>query len=535
MVIRPRRLFEWVEIIWRRKRVLFLMALVMMIAAYVIIRRLPAVYESKAQIVVTHYPQGTDDPVGEAASFSAVIAHLTSRGNLAGLIQRHKLYSDVKKFDLAIDLLGKAIKPVVTRRPYGYPEVPEAVTISFRYPDAAIAQKVVIDLVSNFERANESVRQRASGELATLKGTIDGVEKRLQELGPVRDLEVIRAQMATRMATEAAANRSQRMTVGTMIESLTDREYTLERQIAELKSQIAEQRKIVSSSTSNGVPTTNPAVGALIVRRAELTARIKSYTEEYTEKNPKLIDARAQLAQINTELQKLEAGVSSGAVAYSSPEATELKRMELELNRYQTDLDVTRRDLARKSKTMETIPAGTGSEQPLLTPGVDPSGAAGAAGVSSDTKTEQERLQERYKALLGKQDYLQKLAGIADSTAPMFQILDPPNMPVVPVAPNRRMLFVFASVFAVGFGLVIILILELPRFFIFSDERDIQYFLGAPVLALIPETISHSERGRHRRLRWTRNLVLLLFAAAIIPFLIVLIDRMGVFQILGSR
>jgi hypothetical protein len=510
------------------------MALVMMIAAYVIIRRLPAVYESTTMVVVTHYPQGPDDPVGESTSFSAVIANLTSRGNLTGLIQRHKLYPDVKKFDLALDLLGKGVKSGlnIKMRGYGYPDAPESVRISYRYPDAATAQKVVVDLVSNFERANEAVRQRATGELTDLRGRIEEVEKRLQELGPVRDLEMIRAQMATRMAADATVNRTQRMAVGTMIESLTDREYTLERQIAELKRQIDEQKRIVSSSMSNGVPTTNPATAALIIRRAELEAKIKGYTEEYTEKNPKLIDARAQLAMINKELAKLEASVSSGGAAFSSPEATELKRMEMEFNRLQTDLDVTRRDLARKSKTMEALPAGTGNEQPLLSPGVD---QAGAAGATSDTKTEHERLVERYKALLGKQDYLQKLAGIADSTAPMFQILDPPNMPAVPVAPNRRLLFVFAAIFAVGFGLVIILILELPRFFIFSDERDVQYFLGAPVLALIPETISHSERSRHRRLRWTRNLVLLLFAAAIIPFLIVLIDRMGVFQILGSR
>jgi polysaccharide biosynthesis transport protein len=510
------------------------MALVMMIAAYVIIRRLPAVYESSAQIIVTHYPQGPDDPVGESASFSAVIANLTSRSNLVGLIQRHKLYPDVKKNDFALELLKKGIKQEIKRRPYGYPEVPEEVKISYRYPDAVIAQKVVADLVSNFERANESVRQRAAGDLASLKERIGDVEKRLQELGPVRDLETIRAQVATQRATEAVANRTQRMAVGTMIESLTDREYTLERQIAELKRQIEEQRKIVSSSTANGIPATNPAAAALLIRRAELEAKIKGYTEEYTDKNPKLIDARANLAMINKELSKLESGVSSGSIAYSSPETTELKRMEMEFNRLQTDLDVTRRDLARKEKTMNTLPAGTGNEQPLLTPGADQGGEAGAS-VSSDTKNEYERLVERYKALLGKQDHLQKLAGIVDSTAPMFQILEPPNMPTVPVAPNRRLLFLFAMVFAVCFGLVIILILELPRFFIFSDERDIQYFLGAPVLALIPETISHSERGRHRRLRWTRNLVLLLFAAAIIPFLIVLIDRMGVFQILGSR
>lgn len=510
------------------------MGLVMMIAAYVIIRRLPSVYESESTIVVTHYPQGPDDPVGEGSSFTGVIASLTSRGNLAGLIQRHKLYPEVKKIDLALDLLERRIKAGlnIKMRGYGYPDAPESIRISYRYPDAAIAQKVVADLVSNFERANESVRQRASADLEGLKGRIDETEKRLQELGPVRDLEMIRAQMATRVASEATANRTQRLTVGTMIETLADREYTLERQIEDIKRQVAEQERIVSASTSNGVPMTNPAVAALLVRRAELEAKVKGYTEEYTEKNPKLIDARGQLAQINKELSRLEAGVSSGSVAYSTPESTELRRLRMELNRLQTDLDVTKRDLQRKEKAMETLPAGAERDLAVLSPGAD---QGGAAGVSTDTKTEHERLLERYKALLGKQDELQKLAGIAGSTAPMFQVLDPPHMPGTPVAPNRRMLFLFAAVFALSFGLVIILILELPRFFIFSDERDIQYFLGAPVLALIPETVSHSERSRHRRLRWTRNLVLLLFAAAIIPFLIVLIDRMGVFQILGSK
>ncbi|MBO0799299.1 MAG: hypothetical protein J2P31_10815, partial [Blastocatellia bacterium] len=260
--------------------------------------------------------------------------------------------------------------------------------------------------------------------------------------------------------------------------------------------------------------------------------KIKGYTEEYTEKNPKLIEARQVLAQIEKEISKFETGVRNGAVAYSSPEVSELNKMRMELNRLQTELDVTRRDLERKTKTMETLPAGSGSD---VAGAVVPAGAGGVAGVNPDTKSEHERLVERYKALLGKQDELQKLAGIAGSSTPMFQIMDPPNKPLVPIAPNRKVLMLIAGAIALGFGLVIILILELPRFFIFSDERDIQYFLGAPVLALIPETVSHSERSRHRRLRWTRNLVFLLFAAAIIPFLIVLIDRIGVFQMLGGR
>jgi uncharacterized protein involved in exopolysaccharide biosynthesis len=533
MVIRPRRIFEWVEIIWRRKRVLFLMGLVMMIAAYVIIRRLPSVYESTAKIVVTHYPQGPDDPVGESASFSAVIASLTSRDTLVNLIQRYKLYPDVKKQDLAIDTLKKNIEKGlnIKMRGFGYPDAPEQIRIVYRYPDADVAQKLVADLVAIFEQANAAVRQRASEDLAGLKGRIEEVEGRLKELGPVRDLENIRAQMATRLATEATMNRQSRMAVGSAIESLSDRQYTLERSIEDYKRQIAEQEKIVAASSSNGIPTTNPAIAALLIRKAELEAKIKSYSEEYTERNPKMMEARGNLASINREISKFESSVSGGSVAFSSPETTELKRLRMELNRLQTDMDVTRRDLQRKNKTMETLPAGAPNELAALAPGPGQGAAAGA----TDTRSEVERLQERYKALLGRQDQLQKLAGIADSSTPMFQILDKPNKPGVAVGPNRRLLLLIAMAFALGFGLVIVLILELPRFFIFSDERDIQYFLGAPVLALIPETVSHSERSRHRRLRWTRNLVFLLFAAAIIPFLIVLIDRTGLFQILGSR
>lgn len=506
------------------------MGLVMMIAAYVIIRRLPSVFESSTMIVVTHYPQGPDDPVGESASFSAVIAHLNSRGNLINLLQRYKLYPEVKKQDLAIDVLFRAIHLDVKMRNYGYPEVPESVRISFRYTDADIAQKLVADLVGNFEEANASARMRASDELNGLKGKIEEAETRLKQLGPVQELEAIRAQMATRQAAVETANRAQRLTVGSMIETLNDKQYTLEKSIADLQRQIAEQEKVVNAASSNGIPTTNPAIAALLIRKAELEAKVKGYSEEYTEKNPKLIEARQNLAQIDKEISKFETGVRNGAVAYTSPELSELNKMRFELNRLQTDLDVTRRDLARKNKTMETLPAGTAADSTLA-----PVGAGGAAGVTSDTKSEHERLVERYKALLGRQDELQKLAGIAGSSTPMFQVMDPPNKPLVPVAPNRRVLMLIAGAIALGFGLVIILILELPRFFIFSDERDIQYFLGSPVLALIPETISHSERSRHRRLRWTRNLVFLLFAAAIIPFLIVLIDRTGVFQMLGGR
>jgi membrane protease YdiL (CAAX protease family) len=128
-----------------------------------------------------------------------------------------------------------------------------------------------------------------------------------------------------------------------------------------------------------------------------------------------------------------------------------------------------------------------------------------------------------------------KLAGIAGSGTPMFQIIDTPNKPQLPVAPNRPMLMIIGLVISLVFGLFVVFIFELPRLFLLNDEQDIEYYLGAPVIALIPETTTPIERSRNRRLKWTRGLIFLVLAAGMIPALIVVLNRVGIFQIIGSR
>ena len=56
-----------------------------------------------------------------------------------------------------------------------------------------------------------------------------------------------------------------------------------------------------------------------------------------------------------------------------------------------------------------------------------------------------------------------------------------------------------------------------------QDERDAEYFLGAPVVGLIPETLTPEERGRQRRLMLTRRLALLVLAVGSVPLLAILI------------
>jgi hypothetical protein len=117
----------------------------------------------------------------------------------------------------------------------------------------------------------------------------------------------------------------------------------------------------------------------------------------------------------------------------------------------------------------------------------------------------------------------------------MFYVIDRANLPQLPAAPNRLALQAFALALAAAFGLAADFAAEAPRMFRINDSRDIEYFLGAQVLAVIPETLTPAERAHKRRLRLTRGAALLAIAAALAPVLVYLLTQLRVFQILAGK
>ncbi len=499
------------------------MALVMLIATYFIIRRIPSLYESRAMVVVTTLTLPED--FTKNTSYTSVMQQLISRGNLASLIQRHKLYPQLKDLEIAVGRLNKDIKIDVKMRGY-YPDGPESVSLSYRYPDPNVAQKVMDDLAANFEQANQSIRQQATAEANRMNERLAEIQGRLARIAPQQSQEFFRNLAVTRSASEATARSTQRMAVESSVETLSDKEYQVQRQIDDVKQQVSEQENIIRSRPTNSAPT-NPAAGALLVRKAEIEAQLKVYDTQYTRKNPKMIAAQEQLAQVNREIAKLDSG-GGGAEGPSqtSPEMMELRRLKQQQRQYETELEVVRRDLGRKSQALASLSSYGGQS-------FGPELALGGGG--GENRTEYDRLLVRYNALMDKHDMLMKLAGIAGSSAPMFQLVDTPHKPELPVAPNRMMLMMLAAGLSLIFSLGVVLAFELPRMFMLNDERDVEFYLGAPVIALIPETTTPIERSRNRRLRWSRGLIFLLLAAGLIPAIILVLNRIQIFQILGSR
>jgi len=426
--LRPRGVIEYLEIFWRKKLLIFLVAASVMTATFLIIRRIPNIYESRSLIVISGH--GNDEQLVPGTPLAAVTQQMTSRGNLAAIIHRYGLYrpasGKASDPDAAIARLRKEIKLDIKMRNY-YPDAPESLTISYRYTDPAIAQRVMSDLVSTFEQANVTMREQAARELERFSAKIAEVETQLHELAPQRDLALLRAGSAGSPDNPPSGVRAQRLSISDSIDSLDDKEFMLERQIDEQRRQIAEQEKLVNSAAPANGLVASGAYGVLLARRAEVEGQIKDLATVATEKNPKMIQARTQLAVINREIARLEStSVTNPDAAASSPEARELRAMQRDLQRLQTELEVTRRDLGRKTQSLSALPNAGATTAPAENLRPD---------QLNQAKAEYDRLQGRYNWLRDKQDSLLKLSGGVGPKTAMFQVIDSPSVSLARARP----------------------------------------------------------------------------------------------------
>lgn len=497
------------------------MTLVMLMATLAVIRRIPNLYESSALVVVNLRDdhQGFDDP----ARFTTLQQELLSRATLTTLIRKYGLYPKAENLEEAVESLQKALKIETKLRSYS-PQAPESVLIKHRYNEPKIAQAVVTDLVKIFEQGNEQIRVEAVAEAGRLTSQLVEVEDRLSQLGPKRDFDLIRLEAMTRSRGDSVSALNRRQIAESSIEALSDKEYSLQRQIAEQRNQIAEQEKVFKS-----MPATpgSAAYGTLLAEKSRIEAEIRSYSAQYTDKHPKMIQLRNLLSEINRQVTQLETQTGPNLPTLLTPEGRELLAMQRSLRLMETELDLVQKQMQRRNQEIGALTSS-------VAPG-NPPAPLNSTSPDYAARTEYDRLVIRYNWLLEKQDSLLKLSGAQGASQMMFYVVDAPNLPKLPVAPNRLVLQLIALGVAIVFGLFIALAVEIPRMFTINDDRDIQYYLGAPVLALIPETLTPFERARRRKLRMTRGLLILTLAAVMAPLLMLLINYLQVFQIIGNR
>ncbi|MFP5263023.1 MAG: Wzz/FepE/Etk N-terminal domain-containing protein [Blastocatellia bacterium] len=520
--IRARSFTEYLQMIWRRRLVLLLVTSAMFIAAFIVINRLPDIYEARASVVVTGKH---DDRQAIADRVAAVRERLTSRQFLESVAQRHTIPAGATRggtIEAAVGRMRRDIKLDTQMRG----DFPEMLSIKYRNSDPQVANDVATDLVSIFGNMNEAVEKQMADEAAALDAELNQIEGRLDQLSMKR--ASARGAGSGRPRVDFNALRAERTAAASSIDTLTDKQFALEREIAEQKRQIADQQKIVKSAPSEA--RSNSSYGVLLVRKAELEAQLKDYATQYTEKNPKVTQAQTQLAEINRQIAQLSAGEQGGPA--NSAEARELRTLQRELSRMETELQVTQRELERKKQALASTPSAAAI--PVGAPVAATS--AGPGDLTPAPGSEYDRLKDRYEAILKRQESLQYARTTAAGLDPgLFQIVEMPVVPQAPVGPDRLKLTLLALVLSLAVGLAVAVAFEIPGLFSIRDDRDVEYYLGAPVIVLIPETLTPSEQGRTRRLLLTRALGLLLLAAILVPALVLLLNNLRVFHVLAGR
>jgi uncharacterized protein involved in exopolysaccharide biosynthesis len=526
---RPRGLAECLQILWRRKSLIALIVGVVLVAAAVVIIRMPRLYESRALIVVSG---SIYDKTANGAQVAAVTEQITSRANLEALIQRYNLFAPITRMDATVAQFQKEIK-FETKYRSDSQGFPESFTVSYRHTDPLIAKQVVTDLVAVFDQANKTLEKQAAEEAERIKGEIADLETKLGHASAQRIASAVRTSAASRAAGAAERQRSERNAIASSLEDLKDRQFALVTQIGEQKRLIAQQQEVVRTSPPPADDSrANSSYGALLKRRADLESQIQEYSSKFTDKYPKLLQAREQLAEVNQRIAQAGTGGDQSRVAATSPAAQELRNLERELSRMETDLEVVRREIDRKQQAASGISSGGFAPSYIPAPAasvVDP-GPGGSADYGS------EGLRERYTSLLRREDALREFQpSTAGPATPFFQMVDKPNLPESPAAPIRSKLMLIALVIALTAGVIAAAAAEARRISMIYDERDVNYFLGVPVVALIPEMLTDSERVKASRQRFNRRLRYLAIGAASVPLLAFLLDATRIFQILGSK
>src|SRR6185295_15595339 len=211
---RPRNLADAIQILRRRKNLILFIALIVMLAAFIIIISIPHTYESRARIVVSGQIY---DRQANGAQIAAVTEQITSRANVESLINRYGLYAPVTNMDRAVQNLQTEIKLDAKLRSdaNGFPE---SFTLSYRHADPAVAQKVVTDMLAIFNQANATLEKQASEEARAIRAEIEDLEGKLTQTNRQRAASAARASAASRVASSIDRVRSERSAIASSVE-----------------------------------------------------------------------------------------------------------------------------------------------------------------------------------------------------------------------------------------------------------------------------------------------------------------------------
>ncbi len=251
-------------------------------------------------------------------------------------------------------------------------------------------------------------------------------------------------------------------------------------------------------------------IGPYEARIQELEARLNELLLKYTERHPEVVTIKRTIAQLRRRQEQMLADGTEEEAAFPGGEGTLnpiFQQMKIALSEAEANvasLQARVKNYERRiQKIQEEMDARLRVETELKN-------------LNRDYGT----IKRNFEALLARREQARLSESVEQNTDTVkFRIVDPPQVPSKPSAPNRILLSaaVLGAGFAVGFGLTILLALLRPTFVTTQQLREV---VGLPVLG----SVSMNWVDRVKRQKWREFVqfcgacagLLLLFAGLII-------------------
>ena len=515
---RARTFSDYGRIARRRSPLLVIPTIILGLSTWVALKQMPNLYESRARMTLAAGPFGTDDFSGRLSSFRQQ------------LITNQTLEAILKKCNPTQENSTEAVSRLrsnITLEPdtSSYPQA--TFIVSARAFDPYLARGVTEELVARLMAQGSNNPTQSTGEVEGLRKRADEIAAQLHEIEEMNPrLLTARVESSTPItptgrATQSGADaiRAQQMN----IEGLKDQQYKFQQQLADVERRIGAQKQLVEQQKKQGSSIRdNPTYGVLIARRAELQGQRDTLInrQELTDKHPRVLSINDQISAINRQIEELRQ--QDVAVAGQSAEARELASLESERNRLKLDLEVTGRELARRTTS---TPAQAAPEYPS---------------VPTRREVVPAKVTQEYLSLKRNQrDVMSSLESaethLKGTDSGHLKIADPASLPDSPVSPNQSLFVGLAVVAGLAIGAVIAFFAEGTRFTSLQDVTDVEYYTKLPLLAAIPRTQTAVET---RKAAWgsTARLALVtVFSAGAIFALTKLFILLNIFALIGRK
>jgi polysaccharide chain length determinant protein (PEP-CTERM system associated) len=533
---RQRKPSEYLKILQRRKWLVILPTIAIATAVGWVVYRLPDVYESSTLIVVRPstlpknvVPSETEDNL--TRQLTAIQQVVNSRSSLEPLVQKYDLYKTERlrgePMEGVISMMRKDIdvKVNTTRN-----DITNGFNISYRYRDPKTAQAITSELAGKYITV-QTQNQVNSG--AAAKQFIDNqVNQAREELAAIdkQRLDFMSSHVgnlpseATGLFNQLSGLREEQKALIAEVGRLQDRRAAATSQLAVLKQ--SQRQNIIDTAENITDPKTTQAWSQLVSRKAALEGELTRLEQEYTKIHPDVIAKRKEVDQVKEQMdsmvddwkekikvkqEKLEKNPNPGITAAEA----EIRLAEGEIKRQQKAVEDNEKAIAAIVDRINNVP------------GVEV--ALGAIEREYQTK------KAAYDKLLEEQQKIGlNTEAITQQQGEGIEVIDPANLPSMPVAPKRLMLGILGLGVGLGLGLVLVGVFEGPRLLTIQNTDDARHYTGLPVLLAVPELLTPQEARavpRRRKLLLTAGVVATLVS---IPMLALALKLTHIFELLSQ-